>query len=54
MQTAWSAIRTCSELAVGGRVDRDRLDAELVQRADHPDRDLAPVRDEDSREHQAT
>ena len=36
---------------VGGRVDGDRLDAELVERADHPDGDLAPVRDEDPREH---
>ena len=32
-------------VAVGGRVDGDRLDAELVDRADHPDGDLAAVRD---------
>jgi acetyl-CoA carboxylase biotin carboxylase subunit len=37
---------------VGGRVDRDGLDAELVQRADHPDGDLPPVRNENSAEHQ--
>ena len=36
---------------VGSRVDGDRLDAELVQRADHADGDLAPVRDQDPREH---
>jgi hypothetical protein len=36
---------------VGGRVDGHRLDAELVQRADDPNGDLAPVRDEDSCEH---
>src|SRR5205807_9338758 len=34
------------------RVDRDRLDAELVQRADHAHRDLAAVRNQDTREHQ--
>ena len=33
------------------RVDGDGLDAELVQRADHADGDLAPVRDEDAVEH---
>ncbi len=38
-------------LALGGRVDGDRLDAELVERADHADRDLTPVRDEDAGEH---
>ena len=31
---------------VDGRVDRDRLDAQLVQRADHAHRDLAAVRDQ--------
>ena len=36
---------------VGGRVDGDGLDAELVQRPDHADGDLAAVRDEDSVEH---
>ena len=39
-------------LFVGGRVDRDRLDLELVQRADHADRDLAAVRYEDAGKHQ--
>ena len=29
---------------VGGRVDGDRLDVELVESADHPDGDLAAVR----------
>ena len=38
-------------VAVGGRVHGDGLDPELVQRADHAHRDLAPVRDEDPREH---
>ena len=38
-------------VAVGGRVHGDRLDAELVQRADHAHGDLAPVRDEHSFEH---
>src|SRR5581483_3051805 len=41
-------------VGVGGRVDRDRLAPELVQRANHPHRDLAPVRDEDPVEHQST
>ena len=36
---------------VRGRVDRDRLDAELVQGADHADGDLPPVRYEDAVEH---
>ena len=31
-------------VAVGGRVDGNGLDSELVQRADHPDGDLAAVR----------
>ena len=52
MQTARSASRTCSASRVGGRVDGDRLDAELVQRADHAHGDLAAVRDEHAREHQ--
>ena len=51
MQTARSARRTCSGVGVGGRVDGDRLDPELVQRADHADGDLAAVRDQDAREH---
>ena len=38
-------------VAVGGRVHRDGLDPELVERADHAHRDLAPVRDEDAGEH---
>ncbi len=38
-------------IAIRGRVDRDRLDPELVQRPDHPHGDLAPVRYEDAREH---
>ena len=41
-------------IRVGGRVDGDRLHAELVQRADDANRDLAPVRDEDALEHQRT
>jgi hypothetical protein len=36
------------------RVDRHRLDSQLVQRADHADGDLASVRDEDAREHRAS
>ncbi len=36
---------------VRGRVDGDGFDAELVQRPDHADGDLPPVRDEDSVEH---
>ena len=36
---------------VRGRVDRDRLDPELVQRADDADGDLAAVRDQDAVEH---
>src|SRR5262245_44511339 len=36
---------------VGGRVDGDRLDVELVERADDPDGYLTPVRDENAREH---
>jgi hypothetical protein len=32
-------------LAVGGRVDGDRLDPELVQGADDPNGDLAAIRD---------
>ena len=38
-------------VCVGGRVHGNGLDPELVERADHPYRDLAPVRDEDAREH---
>ena len=38
-------------VGVGGRVDGDRLDPELVQRADDADGDLAAVRDQDAREH---
>ena len=38
-------------VAVGGRVDGDRLDAELVQRTDDAHGDLAPVRDEHAFEH---
>ena len=38
-------------VAVGGRVDGDGLDPELVQRADHADGDLASIRDEHSVEH---
>ena len=36
--------------AIGRRVDRDRLDAELVARADHAHGDLAPVRYEHAAE----
>ena len=32
---------------VRGRVDRDRGEIELTARPQHPDGDLAPVRDED-------
>ena len=35
-------------VAIGRRVDRDGLDAELVAGADHAHGDLAPVRDEHS------
>ena len=38
-------------VAVGGRVDRDRLDPQLVQRTDDAHGDLAPVRDENAFEH---
>ena len=38
-------------VGVGRRVHGDRLDAELVDRADHADGDLAPVRYEDTAEH---
>ena len=38
-------------VAVGGRIDGDSLDAELVERADHADGDLPAVGDEDSLEH---
>jgi len=38
-------------LSLGGRVDGDGLDAELVERADDADRDLTPVRNEDAGEH---
>ena len=36
---------------VRSRVDGDGLDTELVQRADHPHRDLAAVGNEHAREH---
>ena len=36
---------------VGRRVDGHGLQPELVGRADHADRDLAPVGDEDALEH---
>ena len=36
---------------IGGGVDRDRLDAQLVQSADDPDRNLAAVRNQNAREH---
>ena len=39
-------------VAVGLRVDGDRLDAELVERADDADGDLAAVGDQDLCEHQ--
>src|SRR5436190_8934078 len=39
-------------VAVGGRVDRDRLDLELVQPPDHAHRDLAAVRHQHTLEHQ--
>ena len=38
-------------VGVGGRVDGDRLDAQVVERADDADGDLAAVRDQDSGEH---
>ena len=41
-------------VAVGGRVDGDGLEPELVHRSDHADGDLAPVGDEDAREHRQT
>ena len=38
-------------VAVGGRVDRHRLDVELAAGADDANSDLAPVGDQDSIEH---
>ena len=38
-------------LLVGGRIDRDRGDAELLGRAQHPERDFAAVGDQDLVEH---
>ena len=38
-------------LLVGGRIDRDRRDAELLGRAQHAQRDLAAVGDQDFVEH---
>jgi hypothetical protein len=38
-------------VAVGRGVDHDRLDVALVQRPDHPDGDLAAIRDQNSLEH---
>jgi hypothetical protein len=43
--------RDVERLVVRGRVDGDGLDSQLVERADHTDRDLAPVGDEDPGEH---
>ena len=40
-------------VGVGGRVDRDRLDAELATRPGHAQRDLAAVGDQDLAEHPA-
>jgi hypothetical protein len=40
-------------VSIGGRVDAHGFDAQLVQRSNDPYRDLAPVRDEDAREHEA-
>ena len=37
-------------VAIRRRVDGHRLDSQLVERADHA-HDLAPIRDEDAREH---
>ena len=53
MQTARSASRTQSAVAVGGRVDGDRLDAQVVARADEPHRGLPAVRDQDPLEHRS-
>ena len=36
---------------LGRRIHGHRLDVELVQGADHADRDLTPIRDENAREH---
>jgi hypothetical protein len=38
-------------VAVGGRIDGDRLDAQFLARAQHAERDLAPVRDQNLVEH---
>ena len=38
-------------LLVGGRIDGDRGDAELLGRAQHPERDFAAVGDQDFIEH---
>ena len=51
MQTAWSAKLDVQRVAVGGRVDGDGLDPELVQCADHAHGDLASIRDEHAVEH---
>jgi hypothetical protein len=49
--TASSAIRTCSALTIGIRMDRDRGDAHLARGLDHAAGDLAPVGDQDLLEH---
>ena len=51
MRTASVGELDVQRLGVGRRVDRDGFDAELVERADDADGDLATVRYEDTREH---
>ncbi len=52
MQTALVGEADVQRVPVRGGVDRDRLCAELVDRADDPDGDLAAVRHEHAVEHQ--
>ncbi len=41
-------------VAIGGGIDGDRLDVELVECPNHTHRDLPPVGDEDAGEHRQT
>ena len=53
MQTDSSAMPTCFEIAVDGRMHGDGLDAERVARAQHAQGDFAAVGDDDFVEHRA-
>ncbi len=48
MQTVWSACSSHGPSAVGLGVDAHRLDAQLARGTDDPQRDLAPVGDQDA------